>query len=76
MLTIVISGLFVGVAFVQLDSVMKQKDGTESDVSTTENPLKGLIAVLITCVTAGFAGQLTIYIIYSLPLSISNWTKF
>ncbi len=49
--------LFLGVALVQLDAVQK----TPEDPGKTMNKQKywvGITAVLITCVTAGFAGKL------------------
>jgi len=45
--------LFLGVAAVQLNNM---DEATNSKDETNENPLVGLIAVLATCVTAGFAG--------------------
>ncbi|KAI6239166.1 hypothetical protein M3Y99_00620800 [Aphelenchoides fujianensis] len=45
--------LFVGVAAVQLNNI---EESSHSSESSTENPFIGLVAVLCTCVTAGFAG--------------------
>ncbi|XP_014779820.1 UDP-galactose translocator isoform X1 [Octopus bimaculoides] len=44
--------LFMGVSFVQLQPT----SSTKSAASTTQQPLKGLVAVIISCIMSGFAG--------------------
>ncbi|XP_046357850.2 UDP-galactose translocator-like [Haliotis rufescens] len=48
--------LFVGVSIVQMQPTADKKDAKEEKVTTEQNPVKGLIAVIISCVMSGFAG--------------------
>ncbi|XP_046542938.1 LOW QUALITY PROTEIN: UDP-galactose translocator-like [Haliotis rubra] len=47
--------LFVGVSIVQMQPTADKKDVKEK-VTTEQNPVKGLIAVIISCLMSGFAG--------------------